>query len=60
MSIGSLGFTLVNDKGQNSINTVLELQVYLAQVLYLFKMSFIDGSPSIFISLLTSEQEVVI
>ncbi len=36
-------------------NTVLELHVYLSQVLHLFKMSFIDGSPSIFLSLLTSE-----
>ncbi len=36
--------------------TVLELQVYLSQVLHLFKMSFIDGSPSIFLSLLTSER----
>ena len=37
-------------------NTVLELQVYLSQVLHLFKISFIDGSPSIFLSLLTSER----
>ncbi len=26
-------------------NTVLEIQVYLSQVLHLFKMSFIDGVP---------------
>ncbi len=29
-------------------SAVLEIQVYLSQVLHLFKMSFIDGSPSIF------------
>ncbi len=29
------------------IKSVLELQVYLSQVLPLFKMLFIDGSPSI-------------
>ncbi len=37
-------------------DTVLELQVYLSQVLHLFKMSFIDGSPSMFLSLLISER----
>ncbi len=30
--------------------------MYLSQVFHLFKMSFIDGSPSIFLSLLTSER----
>ncbi len=35
---------------------VLELQVYLLQVLHLLKMSIIDGSPSTFLSLLTSER----
>ncbi len=38
-------------------NSVLEIQVYLSQVLHLFKTSFIDGSPSIFLSLLTSERD---
>ncbi len=35
----------------SSSRSVLELQVYLSQVLHLFKTSFIDGSPSIFLSL---------
>ncbi len=34
-----------------AITPVLEIQVYLSQVLHLFKTSFIDGSPSIFLSL---------
>ncbi len=42
-----------SERCNTRISTVLELQVYLSQVLHLFKMSFIDGSPSIFLSLLT-------